>query len=262
MGAWVAFTVWVFVWVLMASFKTTGQIFSNPWGLPTSLHWENYAQAWFATDLATAMRNSVAVDVISTGIILALSAPAAYVLSRADFPGIGVLTNFFVIGIGIPVQVILIPLYLMLARVGLIDSLLGLGLEYVAISLPFTIYLLTGFFASLPRELEEAAAIDGASAFRTFIRVMLPLASPGLITAGVLNLVGLWNEFFLVFTLVNSNENFTLPVAIVNMYGNMLYTGNWAGLLAGVIIVVLPITVAYFWLSNRIIEGLTLGSAR
>ncbi len=261
-GPWVAFTVFVFLWILFGSFKTTDELFSHLWSLPSRLHFENYLNAWQSTDLATAMRNSVLVVGASTVLTVSMAALAAYVLSRVNFPGAGILTNFFAIGIGIPLQTVVIPIFVMLAHVGLVNSLVGLAIVYISASLPFTVFLLTGYFRSLPYELEEAAAIDGASPLVTFLVIMLPLASPGLLTAAMVNIVGLWNEFFLALTLLNDNSKFTLPLQIVNLYGNLKFTGNWAGMFAGVIIVVLPVTLAYIWLSNRIIEGLTLGTGR
>jgi len=246
----------------MSSFKSTNQIFSGIWEPPTRLLFDNYARAWFSSDLARATINSVLVDGSATAITLAIAAPAAYVLSRTRFRGVNVLSYAFVLGIGIPVQAVLIPLYVLMANTGLLDSLAGLVVAYVATTVPFIVFLLTGYFRSLPRELEEAAAIDGAGAFRTFRVVMVPVAWPGILTAAIFELVALWSEFFLALTLINSNENNTLPLAIVNMYATMKYTGDWSGLFAGVVIVVLPITIAYGVLSKRMMEGLTLGAVK
>ncbi len=261
-GAWCAASVLVFGWILMSALKTTNEIFSNIWSLPTSLHFENFADAWSNSDLATATLNSVVVVGSATLINLSLSAPAAYVLSRARLRGMAPLRFVFVLGIGIPVQGVLIPLFVFLAKLGFIDTLYGLVVAYVATSIPFTVYLLTGFFRSLPFELEEAAALDGATPLRTFWSIVVPVAMPGIITAGIFNLVALWSEFFLALTIINSNSHYTLPLAIVNLYGNMKYTGDWSGLFAGVIIVVLPITLAYAFLSRRLMEGLTLGAVK
>jgi N-acetylglucosamine transport system permease protein len=163
---------------------------------------------------------------------------------------------------GIPLQAVLVPLFLMTNWLGLADSLFGLGIVYVAISLPFTVFLLTGFFRSLPTEIEEAAALDGASGVRTFVGVMLPLAQPGIITAFTLNVVLLWNETLLVLVLITDNTQYTLPRALLGLYGTMQYTGNWGGLFAGSIIVATPVLVIFALLSRRIIEGMTLGASK
>ena len=256
-------SVLALLWILGSSLKETRAIFAAPWGPPTlPLHFENFSVAWLTTDLVTAARNTTFVVSVATFFIVAIAAPASYSLSRADFAGAEALTRFFAIGIGIPIQAILVPLFLLANRLHMLDKLLGLIVVYVGVSLPFTVFLLTGFFRSIPTELEEAAYIDGATVFNTFLRVILPLARSGLITAAILNAVGLWNEFLLALSMINSNANFTLPLGIVNMYDGLRYTSNWAALFAGVVIVVLPITIVYLFLTDQIIEGLTLGAGK
>lgn len=260
--AWVGFTIFLFLWVLSSSLKTNRTIFSEPWALPGALRFENYLSAWSVLNLGRATFNSVAVVGVSTVVLVALAAPAAYVLSRRVFPGVSLITYLFILGIGVPVQVLLIPFVLMLAKINLSGGLIGLGITYVAVQLPFTVFLLTGFFRSLPRDLEDAAAIDGAGPIRTFVSVMLPLARSGLITAAILNAVLLWNEFLLALTILQDNDQYTLSLAILNLYASMRYTANWTGLFAGIVIIVVPMLVLYVWLSNRIIEGMTLGSGK
>jgi N-acetylglucosamine transport system permease protein len=259
---WVAFTIFLFSWLFASSLKSNKIVLSQPWSLPDGLHVENYVSAFTVLNLGRATFNSIMVVGVSTAVIVALSAPAAYVLSRIGFRGVGLTTNLFIMGIGVPVQVLLIPFVFMLAGLHLNDSLFGLGLTYVSVSLPFTVFLLTGYFRSLPYELEESAAIDGAGPVRTFFSIMLPLARPGLVTAAILNCVLLWNEFLLALSILSDNSQYTLALALLNMYGSMRYTANWSGLFAGVIIIVIPMVLAYLWLSNRIIEGLTLGSGK
>jgi N-acetylglucosamine transport system permease protein len=259
---WTAGTILLFVWLILSSLKSNAVIFTRLWSLPDGVHLENYQTAWSVLNLGQATLNSALVVGLSTAVIVALSAPAAYALSRVPFRGAALVTMLFIIGIGVPVQVLLIPLVTLLARFHLANSLFGLGLIYVSISLPFTVYLLTGYFKSLPFELEEAAAIDGAGPFTTALRVMMPLAQPGLVTAAILNAVLLWNEYLLALTILSDNSQYTLALAILNMYGSMKYSANWAGLFAGLVIVVIPMIVLYTWLSGRIIEGLTLGSSK
>jgi N-acetylglucosamine transport system permease protein len=259
---WVAFTIFLFSWLFASSLKSNKIVLSQPWALPDGLHVENYLSAITVLNLGQATFNSIMVVGVSTAVIVALSAPAAYVLSRIGFRGVGFTTYLFIMGIGVPVQVLLIPFVFMLAGLHLNDNLFGLGLTYVSVSLPFTVFLLTGFFRSLPYELEESAAIDGAGPVRTFFSIMLPLARPGLVTAAILNCVLLWNEFLLALSIISDNSQYTLALALLNMYGSMRYTANWSGLFAGVIIIVIPMVLAYLWLSNRIIEGLTLGSGK
>ena len=165
-------------------------------------------------------------------------------------------------GLGIPYQLLLVPLFYMLFQVGLIDSLSGLIVVYVALSLPFTIYLLMGFFKTLPHELEEAAYIDGCSPIKTFRVIMLPLAQPGVISAAIFNFVGLWNEFLLANTFIQTQDKFTLSLGLYGLQGSMTYTGNWVTLFAGFTVVLIPTMIIYLILSRRITEGLTMGAVK
>lgn len=259
---WIAFILLIFGWLLLASLKTDRELLSSFWSIPEKLQWGNYEYAWISSNLIGNFMNSIIVVTISIIGIVVLSAPAAYVLSRITFRGREFITTSFIIGIAIPHQAILIPLYLMLIKIGLINSLTGLILVYVVYSLPFTIFILTGFFSTISLEIEEAAAIDGASPNRTFWQIMLPMARPGIITVIILNGVGLWNEFLFAYTFLNSGGKFTLSVGLYKFYETMEYNSNWASLYAGVVIVIIPILAFYIWMSGRIIEGMTAGSSK
>lgn len=258
----VAFNLLMFVWIVLASFKDTREIFGSPWALPSMLHLENYVTTWVSSELATSARNSILLVAAAAATVAALGAPAAYALSRFKVRFSGALSVYFVLGMGIPAQATIIPMYVGMAKLHMIDSLTGLYLLYVAVSLPFTVFLLTGFFRGLPDELEEAAAIDGSSPLHTFVHIMLPLARPGIITASIVNIIALWNETFLALVFLQDNAKYTLSLAILNMYGTMQYTSNWGGLFAGVCMVILPMLLMYVFLGRRIIDGLTFGSGK
>ncbi|TYC20830.1 carbohydrate ABC transporter permease [Micromonospora sp. MP36] len=250
-------------WMALQAFRDTRSILATPWGLPKGFSVENFVEAWTVSDFATATWNSTWVTLVSSVLTVAVAAPAAYWLSRQESRLSRGLTLFFVLGLGVPVQVILIPLFVMLNSVRLIDSLVGLNLVYIGLSMPFTVFLLTGFFRSLPAELEEAAALDGASPAGVFWRVMLPMAKGGMLTAFVLQLIGHWNETLLAVTLLHSTENYTLPVALISFVQQQTYSGaDWGGLFAGLCIIVLPMLAVYVWLGRRLTEGLTLGMGK
>jgi len=251
---WSAFIVFVFAWLIMTSFKTNRELFSNVWSLPASLQFKNYVKAWSVVRMGRQFLNSVVIVFTSVGLLLAICAPAAYVLSRFKFRGVELLTNTFIAGMGIPYPLLFIPLFVIMAALHMVDTLQGLIIIYFSLSIPFTVYLLTGFFRSLPVELEEAARIDGCSEFGIFWRVMLPLASPGLITAAIFNFVGLWNEYTLALIFVNSTTKMPLSRGLYAMANSMQYTGDWVGLFAG--------TILYVFLSDRMIEGITLGAVK
>jgi multiple sugar transport system permease protein/N-acetylglucosamine transport system permease protein len=251
------------VWVVLQAFRDTRSILTSPFGLPTSWSLGNFVTAWEVSDFATATANSVFVTLVSSVLTVALAAPAAYYLSRHETRLTRNLILYFIMGLGVPAQVILIPLFVMLNSARLTNSLLGLNLVYIGVSMPFTVFLLTGFFRSLPAELEEAAALDGASPTATFLRVMLPVARGGLLTAFVLQLISHWNETLLALTLVQSTDKYTLPLALISFVQQQTYSGaDWGGLFAGLCIVIVPMLVVYMWLGRKLSEGLTLGMGK
>ncbi|UCC54122.1 MAG: carbohydrate ABC transporter permease [Anaerolineaceae bacterium] len=262
LGLWSLFTIFSISWIMLASLKSTREIFREPFKLPSDMLWENYVNAWNSVRLGDYIINSVIVVTVSLVVLLAVSAPAAYALSRFKFRGAAMLTMVYIAGMGIPFPLLFIPLFAILTFMRLINTLPGLMLVYVALSIPFTVFLLTGFFATLPKELEEAALIDGCSNWQTFWHVMLPLASPGVITAAIFNGIGLWNEYQLALVFINNPDNRTLSLGLYSMQNAMQYTGDWPGLFAGVVIVMVPTILLYIFLSEKMISGITMGAVK
>ncbi|GAA1575345.1 carbohydrate ABC transporter permease [Dactylosporangium maewongense] len=267
---WAAFNVFLLLWVAMTAFRNGSEIFTDPFDLPDSLNPGNFTDAWTVGELGSSFLNSLLVVSAASATVIAVSAPAAYVLARSGRRSSGPITMLFIAGMGIPMQAVIIPIFVwmqsissaMYDTVGWWDDRISLYLIYVASSLPFTVFLLTGFFRTLPTELEEAAALDGCSGFRTFRKVMLPLARPGIATALILVIVSLWNETLLALVLITDTSKYMLPQALLGLYGTMQYTSNWGGLFAGIVIVVLPVLAVYAWLGRRIVEGLTVGAGK
>ncbi|RVT83417.1 carbohydrate ABC transporter permease [Rhodobacteraceae bacterium CCMM004] len=260
--AWAAFTIASMVWVVLSAFKSKREVLRSGFRLPSEANWENFGTAWTVGKLGAYFPNSLILVTVSVVIVLVVSAPAAYVLSRAKFRGRETLTNVFVLGMAIPIPMLFIPVFSVLAWLRLNDSLTGVSLVFVAISIPFTVYLLTGFFSSLPKELESAAILDGCTDFQVFRYVMLPMAGPGLATAGILNFIWLWNEYQLSLVLLNSPDNRTLPLGLYALQNAMQYTNNWPGLFAGVTIIIVPTIIVYAILSERMISGMTMGAVK
>lgn len=262
---WSTVTIFIFLWLLLSSFKTNVEVFGSPWALPATpfeAAAANFGKAWNLSKMGAYFGNSVIVTSLSVLLVVAVSAPASYALTRVRFFGNTFLSYYFIAGMGLPLQLILIPLFVLLTQLRLANSLQGLILAYVAVSIPFTILLLTGFFRTLPTELEDAAAIDGCSEFGVFWRVMLPLASPGLLTALILNFVTIWNEFLLALLIIKKDTLRTMPLGIYGLRYSMQYTADWSALFAGVVIVVIPNFIFYLIFSDRITSGITLGSGR
>lgn len=222
------FSIFVLLWIVLAAFKTTDEIFGNPLGLPAIWRWQNFIAAWQQSNFGVAFLNTLGLVVATAASTVLLAAPAAYALSRFNVAGSRFITAGFAIGLGIPVQLVVLPLYFALSSAGLVNNFIGLWLIYVATSMPFAVFFLTGFFGSLPREIEEAASLDGASPVRTFWTVMLPLARSGIVTLVILNVIAHWSEttFALVFMQTTINE--TLPLALLKFLQRLQYTGaDW-----------------------------------
>lgn len=260
--------VWILVaadlallaWIFVTSVRDTRSIFDQPFGLPVPPQFGNWGKAWAEGGFSSAALNSVGIATVSSLFAVALAAPAAYALARRRTRTSNALTMTFALGLGVPGQVLLVPLFVGLAAVELTDSFLGLTIVYIGLAMPFTVYLLTGFFAGIPVVLEEAAAIDGASGLRAFVKVVLPVARGGLITAFLLQFIGAWNETLFAIALMTSDDKVTLPVALVNFVGLQQYAGrDWGTMFAGICIILAPMVALFSWLGTRIIQGMTVG---
>ncbi|NGN66037.1 carbohydrate ABC transporter permease [Streptomyces sp. A7024] len=253
-------------WMVLTSLRGTKEVFDDPVGLPTEPHWDNYTKAWQTGGFGEALGNSLFASLASALIAVAIAAPAAYVLSRTKRKVGGRMTMLFALGLGVPGQLIIIPVYVAFARtqdfthLKLLDSMQGLILVYVGLAMPFTVFLLTGYFRSLPVEVEEAACLDGAGALRSFVRVVLPMARNGLITAFILQVIGAWNETLFSLVLLTSSESRTLPIALLNFIDQQQYQGNdVGGMFAGVVIIMVPVLLLFVVLGQRLINGMTAG---
>ncbi|MFI6325022.1 carbohydrate ABC transporter permease [Nonomuraea sp. NPDC050556] len=259
----VAFDVAVLAWMVLSSFKSAREIFASPFGLPATWQLDNWVRAWEVSEFGPAiLRTVVVVAATAAGTVL-IAAPAAYALSRFKTRTSGPLTAMFAMGLGIPIQAIMLPLFVAMSQLGLVNSIGGLIVVYIATSIPFAVFFLTAFFRSLPGDLEEAAAIDGATPFRTFWQIMLPLARSGLVTLIILNVIGHWSEGLLALIFLQDPTQQTLSLALLNFMTRVQYSGaDWGGLFAAIGIVILPLLLIYIWLGRRIIEGMTLGSSK
>lgn len=260
-----AFTVTVvgpLLWVLLTSLKTGSEIFSSPWSLPQDPQWQNYGKAWSQAGIGKYFVNSVVVTLATLAVLLPIGAMAAYVLARYPFRGSKIVSTAFLGGMMFPNFLVIVPLFFLLKDLSLLDTRTGLTLVYVAYSLSFTVFVLSGFFQSLPGELAEAAMIDGCGHAGTFWRVMLPLARPGLIVVGIFNAIGLWNEYGLALVLLSREENFTLPLGIANLVMVQHYQSDWGALFAGLVIVMMPVMAVYWIFRDRIHQTMLAGAIK
>ena len=261
LGGWTLFAVVAVGWLVLASLSTTKEIFTNNL-LASGLHFDNYLDALSTHKLGLYFINSIVYVGLSTALIVIISAPASYALSRYKFRGRRLFHNMFLSGMGIPGLMLIIPLFMLFIRLNLVGTIPGLIIIYVGTSIPFTVFFLTGFFSSLPSELEDAALIDGCTDAQAFWKVMLPIAQPGIITVVIFNFIGLWNDYLWALIFVNTDQRRTLMLGVEAIMRSMRYTGNWAGMFAGIIILFVPTFVLFVFLSERIISGITAGAVK
>ncbi len=269
LSVYAVLVIYPMFWLVATSLKTSYNIFKSPWALPEAFQWINYKNAMEKGDLARKIWNSVVVDSIALVLILLFSAMAAYVLARFRFRGNRALFAMFLSGMTIPVFLAVVPLFMLINRMSipvldipLLGTRTGLVIIYVAYSLSFTIFVLTGFFRSLPWELAEAAVIDGCSPSQVFWKIMLPLAKPGLATAGIFVFIGLWNEYPLALVLMTEESRHTLPLGIANLATTQKYAADWGALFAGLTVGILPTLLLYVVFQRQIEEGLTAGAVK
>ena len=262
-GLWVIFTFLLLFWVLMASLSTSQEIFSDHmFKFESGFHFENYIKAWKTQKVSVFFMNSLLYTVVSCSAIVVIAAPAAYVLSRFKFRGNILIQNMFAAALGIPVIMIIMPLFGLVSQLRLTNNRWLLIFLYVAMNVPFAIFFLLAFFKNLSFTYEGAASIDGCSPMRTFWQIMLPLAQPGIITVSIFNFITIWNEYFM--SLIFANKTAVRPVAVglYNMIQSMRYTGDWGGMFASVVIVFMPTFILYIFLSEKIIAGVTGGAIK
>jgi N-acetylglucosamine transport system permease protein len=260
--SWAVLVVMPLLWAVMTSFKDDRSIFTEPWALPDRLHFENWSRAWTQAHMSDYFLNTVLVVAGSLAGTLLLGSMAAYVLARFEFPGNRFIYYLFIGGMSFPIILALVPLFYVMNNLGLLNTIHGLILVYIAYSLPFTVFFLTSFFRTLPTSVAEAAIIDGASHTRTFFQVMLPMAKPGLISVGIFNFLGQWNQYLLPTVLNTDKDNKVLSQGLVQLAVSQGYKGDWSGLFAGLVMAMLPVLAAYIIFQRQVVAGLTAGALK
>ncbi|HEY8595467.1 MAG TPA: carbohydrate ABC transporter permease [Devosiaceae bacterium] len=246
--------------MIFNGFKSTQQIFKEPFGIPDFTQIGNYATIATTTGFPRYMLNSFIVTGSSILLILVFGTMAAYAIARYRFRGSAIILLFFISGLTIPLKLAIIPLFLLMRDLHLLDNQLALICTYTAMGLPSTVFIMTGFIRTLPRDLEDAARMDGASEARIMWSVMLPLARPAMVIAGIQNLVPIWNDFFFPLVFIQTDHLKTLPQGLTSFMGE--FTTNWGVLFAGLTLAAAPITLVYIALSRQFINGMTSGAVK
>lgn len=267
--AWALAVLIPLAWIVLSSVRTNAEIYNDPFGLPAALRLGVYVAAWQESNIGAYFTNTMVVVCGGVLVTMLLSVTTAYVMARYPFPGSRALYWLYLAGMTFPVFLAIVPLVRIVQSLGLFQTHAGLVLVYAAFSLPFSIFFLTGFFRNLPTELSEAAFLDGAGHFGVFFRIMLPLARPGLISVGVFNFLGQWNQFLLPQVLNpqqdESRSNFVLSQGLVALaLGENYETSptSMAQLFAGLIISMLPVLVLYIVFQRQVQEGLSAGALK
>ncbi|WP_019119969.1 carbohydrate ABC transporter permease [Brevibacillus massiliensis] len=246
--------------MIVSSFKTNAEILAAPLSLPASFGFESYVSLWESVPFADFFWNSVFVSVVSVLLILLFSALAAFYLARYSFKWNGLLYFFFLIGLMIPIKLGIVPLFLLMKQLGLLNSLWSLILINTAGGIPISVFILTGFFRTLPVQLEEAARIDGCNDFQVFWRVLLPLIRPALGTVMIINFIQAWNDFFFPLIFIQEDVKKTIPAGMLSLFGE--YETDWSMLFAGLTLSALPMIIVFLLASKQFMEGLTAGAVK
>ncbi|MBL4954666.1 carbohydrate ABC transporter permease [Neobacillus sp. OS1-32] len=259
-------------WVFLASIKQNKEFYGSPWTLPEGFYFQNFIDAFEKANMGTYMLNSAMVTALALLILLVVALPAAYVLARYTFKGSRLMNSLFKAGLFINVNYIVVPIFLMLLKgdtllreqIGdgfFLDNLFVLAVVYAATALPFTIYLLSSYFQSLPSTFEEAAMVDGAGYFKTMVKIMIPMARPSIITVILFNFLAFWNEYIIALTLI-PGPNKTLPVGLMNLMAAQKSAANYGQMYAGMVLVMLPTLILYIIVQKKLTQGMTLGGLK
>ena len=247
-------------WLITSAFKTNEEFFSAPYSLPTTWVFENIARAWEVANLGTAMLNSTIVTVSATLLTVFLGALTAYALSRYTFKLKGFLMAFFLLGMLIPIHSTLVPLFIIMNKVGLLNTYWALILPYTAFELPIAIFLTAAYMASIPKEVEEAAIIDGTGYWGIFFKIMLPLSVPALATVTILAFLRNWNEFVFALVFINSSSLKTLPLSLAVFSDG--FSTDYVLTMAAMTVAVVPTIIMYLIFQEQIMKGMVAGSVK
>ena len=261
------------VWVMVASVKETIEHYGSPWALPTHIHWQNFVDAWTKANMGGYMLHSVTITAMALGILLVVALPASYCLARFKFVGNKLLNTCFMAGLFINVNYIVVPIYLMLSdadkwckttlgQAMLLNNHFVVAVVYAATALPFTIYLLSSYFATLPHDFEEAAYIDGAGYWRTMLEIIFPMAKPSIITVILFNFLSFWNEYIIIKTLVTDRDQWTLPAGLLNLMQAQQSAAEYGPMYAGLVLVMLPVLILYICVQKNLTKGMTVGGLK
>jgi N-acetylglucosamine transport system permease protein len=262
LSIWSIIVIVPFLWVVLSSFKTSKEILASPFSLPAHWRFDNYLHAWTDAGIRQFFLNTLIVVGVALVLVMTLGSMCAYVLARFKFPGARFIYYLMLAGLTFPIFLAIVPLFFVLKNLGLINTLPGLIMVYVAFALPFTVFFLYAFFKTLPDDVYEAALIDGAGEWRAFFRIMLPMARPGMAAVAIFNFLGLWNQFLLPVALNTDPSRYVLTQGMADFASQAGYAVDFGALFAAVVITVVPVLIVYVIFQRQLEGSVSRGTFR
>lgn len=262
-AVFVAAAIWIvpFIFIIFTSLKTQAAVFETPsFAPPPEFAWENYTEALDRGNLLRSIYNSAVISIIKVPLGLVVASLGAFALARLKIRHTPLILGFLVLGTMVPIQIALAPLFRVMLNVGFLNTYIGVILPYIAFGVPYQVFILYGFFRSIPFEIDEAARIDGASNLQLFWRVILPLALPALAALFILDFVATWNEFGIALVILQDQEMWTVPLALQGF--NTQFSSQYGPLNAAIIVTILPVLVVYLSFQKYFVEGTFAGAVK
>lgn len=248
------------IWLFLASFKTNDELYSNPWGLPINFRLTNYISAFVDGNIGRYFMNSVVITVAAVVVGVCLSCMVSYAITRMEWKLSKLTLKMFMLGMMIPVYASIIPLFSMFNRMGILNTRLSVIIPHVAFCFPMAIFILTGFLSTIPRDIEEAAVVDGCSIYRVFFQIILPIMKSSIVTVAVIVFINIWNDLLLPQIFLTDQSKMTLPVGLTEFQGQ--YATDYASMIAAVVITIIPSIIVYILLHKNIMQGMVAGAVK
>ncbi|MGJ8532530.1 MAG: carbohydrate ABC transporter permease [Alphaproteobacteria bacterium] len=256
----VVLVLFPFTVMFVTAIKPATEVLDPTWW-PSQIQWRNFVTMWEATNFGPALWNSVYVSVVSTGLAISVSIPAAYALSRYQFTGKGFFRQFLIVSQMLSPMVLVIGLFKLVVWLGILDNVNSVVFVYAAFNIAFTVWMLQSYFSTIPKDLEEAAWMEGASPFKALVKVFLPLAIPAVTVTAIFSFINAWNEFVIALTMLRRQESYTLPIQIFSLVAGR-YTIEWHHVMAAALVATIPVAIIFAWLQRYLVRGLAIGAVK
>ena len=260
LGIFTVLCLYPLLWLFLSSFKTNTELYANPWGLPEQFRLDNYIQAITEGHILQYFGNSVMIAVSAVLVAVVLSSMVSYAITRMQWRLSKLTLNVFLLGMMIPVYAMVVPLFSMFNRMGLLNTHLAVIIPHIAMAFPMAIFIMTGFMGSLPKEMEEAAVMDGCNIYQMFFKIIMPISKSSVVTVAVVTFINIWNDLLLPQIFLTDASKMTLPVGLTEFQGQ--YATNYVAEIAAVIITIIPSIIVYIWLHKHIMEGMVAGAVK